>query len=119
VLESPDSEKSVEAGTEPTFPVVMWSQAQENASIRIRLDTVAGAQWRTALCIQELCLIHDGESELDEVLELDLEEKTDLEVKMLVPQDAQPGDTKTVLLELSVVGGAGKPGSISLKGTMP
>ncbi len=104
-------------GEVETFPINLNFQGSPLAEVEITLETIAGEGWKTALCYETNCFMHEGKTKL--VRTIALTAGTAFEIKMFVPQEALSGQSNTVRMTVAPVGSPSQIALIDLVGFIP
>lgn len=99
---------------------VLLNHNVENADeVQVTLNTIKGSAWRVALCYGELCVVHDGEDEIEQALQVRAGETAAIEIKVFVPRSAQTGDEKTIEIKSMIHNDPTISSSLNLTGYVP
>ena len=99
------------------FYVTLEQDAAPSTQVQVSLETLAGADWKAALCYEEKCFMHDGREKL--VHTMSVGHSTAFEIKMFVPPEAVSGDTKTVKMSVTPGGASRQAAALELIGYLP
>ena len=116
-LDSAQTEQTLAADEIISFYVTFSQEAAESVEIEVSLETLAGADWKAALCYADQCFIHDGSKKL--VHAMVSGEETEFEIKIFVPAEAQAGERKTVRMGAWIKGQTRQKATIDLAGYLP
>lgn len=117
-LTAPKTSRPV-AKTVESFKVTVTNEADAAAEIDLSLDTVEGADWKAALCYEEFCFMHDGQTATHHTLPMAAGEARAFEIKFFVPESALSGESKIVKMAAAIAGSRAAGPSVELEGIVP
>ena len=118
-LESSAPRQAVKADTIQGFPLAVTHNLASPLEVNVQIETTQGAAWKAALCFEDQCFLHDGVQTKECSLVLNSGDKTDFELKIFVPDTAQPGDEKTMMLQFSTTSNLEASDTIALTAYVP
>jgi len=86
------------------FETSLRHTATHDVLFEVAVETLSGAVWKTALCFEDNCFMHDGHQRLVEELPLEAGRTEQIEIKMFVPAEAKLEDVKVVRMEVAAKG---------------
>ena len=92
--------KNASQGEIVEFFSTVTHDIQNNSTIVVRTSPESGNRWRFALCYGIECFISNGDKIIEKNIDLSPNSPLEFDVKIFVPEQANPGESSTVTLEV-------------------